>query len=365
MAGKGLRLYCACIAAFMVLVSPVSASVTVFPAPAAMGEAPMPERRLTIYSNADLSAIEPVITAFQRYYPGITITYLNQNATELYERFLSELEEDAPGPDLMMSSAMDLQAKLVNDGYARRVTLPVAQDLPNWAVWRNEAFGITLEPAVIVYNKALLDDSEVPRSRHDLAELLRRDPNRFFGKVATYDPERSGLGFLFATQDAERSEVIWELARAMGGAGVTLYTNTSAILDRISDGRSLIGYNLLGAYARQRALEDPALGVVLPEDYTLFLSRIAFIPARAANAADAELMLNFLLSVKGQKIIESETGLAAMHPAVIEAGAGWGEAAEGAQHHLSIRIGPGLMVYLDQAKRRRFLNRWNAALGGR
>ncbi|MGI9423219.1 MAG: ABC transporter substrate-binding protein, partial [Hyphomicrobiaceae bacterium] len=29
-----------------------------------------------------------------------------------------------------------------------------------------------------------------------------------------------------------------------------------------------------------------------------------------------------------------------------------------------IRVGPGLLVYLDQAKRQRLLKRWNAALSG-
>ena len=30
-----------------------------------------------------------------------------------------------------------------------------------------------------------------------------------------------------------------------------------------------------------------------------------------------------------------------------------------------IRVGPGLLVYLDQAKRARLIKRWNQALGGR
>ena len=45
--------------------------------------------------------------------------------------------------------------------------------LPDWAQWRDELFGLTFEPAVIVYNRAYFADKPVPASRFDLIDLLR------------------------------------------------------------------------------------------------------------------------------------------------------------------------------------------------
>ena len=88
---------------------------------------------------------------------------------------------------------------------------------------------------------------------------------KYFGKIATYDPERSGAGFLFVTQDARESEVIWALARNMGANGVKLYNNTGAILDCIASGQFLIGYNVLGSYALARARKNPAIALPSPK----------------------------------------------------------------------------------------------------
>ncbi len=55
--------------------------------------------------------------------------------------------------DFAFSSAMDLQVKLSNDGYAQVSNLPMSAHWPKWANWRNTAYALTFEPAVFVYHK--------------------------------------------------------------------------------------------------------------------------------------------------------------------------------------------------------------------
>ena len=57
---------------------------------------------------------------------------------------------------------MDLQVKLVNDGYAQPYVSKEITHIPDWAVWKNEAYAITAEPIVIVYNKNLVAESDIP-----------------------------------------------------------------------------------------------------------------------------------------------------------------------------------------------------------
>ena len=81
------------------------------------------------------------------------------------------------------------------------------------------------------------------------------------------------------------------------------------MLEKISSGEHLLGYNVLGSYAVVRAKKDPALGVVLPKDYTLVLSRVMFIGKKAKNPNAAKLWLDYILSQRGQKMIGSDVEL--------------------------------------------------------
>ncbi len=328
-------------------------------------EVPQASGNLVIYSTTDIEAAAPLLDGFHRMHPDIAIAYQELDSLELYDRFLEETGAGATSADLLLSSAMDLQIKLVNDGYARSFTSPALADLPAWANWRNEAFGFTFEPAVIVYNKRLVPAADVPRTRFDLIKLLRDKPDAYFGKVATYDPERSGFGFLMATQDSKASQSIWLLANSLGSSGVKLYSNTAAMLDRIASGEFLIGYNLLGSYALARAELEPDIGIILPGDYTLAMSRIAFIPKGAGNISEAEAFLDFLLSIDGQRIVADDSRLYSIHPDVTGEVTAAALRAQAGDDLRPIRVGPGLLVFLDQVKRQKFLRDWRRALGGR
>jgi iron(III) transport system substrate-binding protein len=251
--------------------------------------------------------------------------------------------------------------KLVNDGHAQAYRSPEAAHLPSWAVWRNEAFGTTYEPAVFVYNRRLLPEDKVPKTHAALAQLLRREPRRFMGKVATYDIEKVGVGFLLATQDSMTSSTFWDLAQAMFDAGARLHPTTGAMMERIASGDSLIGYNLLGSYVLVRAKTDPNIGYVLPRDYTLVMSRIVFIAKQAANPNAAKLWVDFLLSKRGQEIIANESQLFSLRADVAGEATAAGLARILGGSLKPITVGPGLLTYQDQAKRVEFLRRWHRA----
>jgi len=150
---------------------------------------------------------------------------------------------------------MDLQVKLVNDGLMASYDSPEAKQLPQWAQYQKQAYGTTYEPLAIVYNKRLVPAGEVPQTRADLIKLLQTRADQFKGKVTTYDIEKSGVGFNYLTQDARvNPQVTWDLVKAMGATGPKLQSSTGAMMERISSGENLIGYNILGSYALSKAV---------------------------------------------------------------------------------------------------------------
>src|SRR4051812_4484262 len=95
--------------------------------------------------------------------------------------------------DVIISSSVDQLVKLVNDGCATPHRSRETAAVPDWAKWRDEVFGFTFEPALIVYNRDLVPSHQVPRTRVQLVELLRSRPELYAGKVVTYDVTQSGI----------------------------------------------------------------------------------------------------------------------------------------------------------------------------
>jgi iron(III) transport system substrate-binding protein len=322
------------------------------------------EGKLVVYSATDMPAAAPLLKEFRAMYPRIHVDYQNMSSIEVHKRFMSESAETGRSADVLWSPAMDLQMKLVNDGHAQAHKSPEAAKLPAWAVWRNEAFGTTFEPVVFGYNKRMLKPSEVPQTHADLAQMLKDQPRRFKGKIATYDIEKVGVGFLLATQDSMTSSGFWEVVQAMFAAGAQLHPTTGVMMERIASGESLIAYNLLGSYAMARAKTDPSIGYVLPRDYTLVMSRIVFISKRAGNPNAAKLWVDFLLSKRGQEIIANESQLFSLRADVEGEATAAGLARTLGNSIKPIAVGPGLLTYQDQAKRLEFIRRWRKAGAG-
>ncbi len=310
--------------------------------------------RLTVRGTTDIVLFGPVLRAFTAAYPQYVVDYEQWGSNDLYATADQACRIGQPSADMLISSAVDLQVRLVNDGCARPHRSDATGRLPAEANWRNEVFGITREPAVLVYNKVLVPASEAPRSRFDLIDLLRPVGSRYAGRVATYDIEQSGLGYLFAFVDSQQATTFGSLIEAFGRSGAIATCCSAEIIDGVVSGRYLIAYNVLGSYALARAEASPELAVVAPEDYTLVLSRAALIPKHAAHANDAGLLLDFLLSDEGQREMTDVRLIVSLDdPDTAELTLPSGSAVL-----RQIPLSPVLLVGLDQQKRARFLQLW-------
>ncbi|MCC5870464.1 MAG: extracellular solute-binding protein [Gammaproteobacteria bacterium] len=324
-----------------------------------------PRGVLTIYSTTDSTAFAPVIADFGETHPEVEVVYIEIEGLPQYERFLAEVDAGQPGADLLLSSSMDLQAKLVNDGYAQGHASVHADALPAWARWRNEAFGFTFEPAVMVFDARMAAERPVPQSRAELLESLKDDRAFWRGRVGTYDIALSGVGYLLASQDDRQYSDFRLLMEAFGEVEVRLEENTSTLLSLIERGELLMGYNVLGSYARSRVDAGARLTIVHPSEYTLVVSRTAVIPDSAPNPRAAQAFLDYLLSPRGQATLAREGGLSAIREDMTGPHSRLGMA--GAQVGLlrPIPLGPGLLAYRDQQKQQSLLAAWRNLIQGR
>ena len=320
------------------------------------------EGKVVVYSALDTKAAQPLIKDFNALYPNIKVEYNDMNSTEMYNRFIAEAASGQGSADVMWSSAMDLQVKLVDDGQALTYASPEAGKLPAWANYKNQAYGTTYEPAVFIYNKRLVTGDEIPQDHAGFVKVINANVAKFKGKVTTYDIEKSGVGFMFVVQDAKYFPGMADLEKGFGATSYKVYSSTGNMLEKVSSGEHLLGYNVLGSYALVRAKKDQSLGVVLPKDYTLVLSRVLFIGKTAKNPNAAKVWTDYVLSQRGQKLIGSDVELFAIRNDVDAEYTAASLNKQLGNNVKPIPVSSEIVGYLDQKKRLDFLNAWKAAL---
>jgi iron(III) transport system substrate-binding protein len=311
-----------------------------------------PARVIEVLSTTDIDVLAPVIEEFLQRNPSLGVHYTLASSQEVYAAV------SAGGAfDVVISSAMDLQMKLANDGLVQPLPQALVEVRPYWTRWRNLVVAVAQEPVtVLLADSAVAGGLAVPRTRRDLIALLRDHPDRFRGRVGSYDPAVSGAGYLFAAQDARLSDTFWRLAEVMGRLDAKLYCCSGDMIAAIRRGDLLMAYNVLGSYAAPKSEAGGAAGqgfqVIELEDFTLTLLRTALVPKSAPSPDLAAGFVAYLLSAEGQTLIAGAAGLPA-----IEA-----EAFVAKPHLSPIRLDPGLLAQLDQLTRQRFLEEWRAAM---
>lgn len=306
------------------------------------------DRVLRVLSTTDLEQFVPYILSFQAGRPDISVDYMVVSSSELHNAIRNGAQVD-----LAISSAMDLQFQLANDGFAQPYRSAAIEGLPDWARWRDLIFAITAEPAVVVINTERFAGFDLPATRQDLIALLRDNPDHFVRAVGTYDVRESGLGYLFATQDDRATDAYWRLNEVMGRLDPQLYCCSAQMIDDVDSGRLALAYNVLGSYAAYRLAEDDGgrMQVLTMQDFTNVMLRTVLIPTTAQETEAAGAMID-LLAALGMRDAQGEWPLPSLKLSGPLDGTGVGP----------IRLGPALMVYLDPLNRRTFLTEWENAM---
>ena len=253
---------------------------------------------------------------------------------------------------------MDLQIKLVNDGYAQAYASPEKPNLPPWAIWKNEAYGITAEPVVIVYNKRLDARRPTCLARARISSVCSPPTRPIEGKVAMMNPERSGVGFLYITQDLQVTRDTWRLVRAMGAR-----RRAAVFLGGRDAGARRFGR------APDRLQHDRAVRAGARGARSVHRRRLAerLHAGGVAHRADSRRCAPSGRREAVPRLPVVEARPEHCWPQAHDAGAQRRRSADRScasmlRNMRAIRVGPELLANLDQIKRLRFLKDWRNAL---
>lgn len=321
------------------------------------------EGAVSIYTSTDDVQGRPLIEAFKAAFPGIRVDYNDLGTNGAYNRVISESAAKQVGSDIVWTSAMDLQMVLVSKGQAEAYKSPEIAHLPAWANYNDSLYATSVEPVAIMYNKSQLGALKPPQTRAELIAFLNANKDALKGKVASFDPEKSGTGFLFFNNDARTTTDTWDLVKAFGGTDPKVYGSSGAMREKISSGEHWIAFNVIGSYAIEWAKKNSNLGVVLTPDHAAAFSRVANISKGAPHPAAARVFLDFLLSQKGQTAMAG-SGAPAIRTDVTE-GLNIAKLNDMAGGKLKpIPVSAALLEASDPKNRAEFFQKWKQALRG-
>lgn len=312
---------------------------------------------LRILSSTDSDAFAPVIAAFEAREPGVTVSYTEMDTLPIYEAIIGN--RLPVQPDIVISSAVDRQFRLANDGYALPHRSPATAKLPEWARFADAAFGFTYEPLIFVASRRAFAGKILPKSRAELLALIALD-GPSLAPIATYDPVTSGVGNLLGKIDYATNSQWSPFIARLAQHGMKTYCCSGEMLTALDRGDVSIAFNVLGSYAELRQTQGADIEIVYPADYTLVISRVALALKTTAHPRAAKAFLDFLLSTEAQTLLARQTHLSAILP-IAAPGLSPATVKEQAPGPLRpIALDAQLLAYSDRMHDEQFLTLWRS-----
>ncbi|MBS4209359.1 ABC transporter substrate-binding protein [Bacillus sp. FJAT-50079] len=256
--------------------------------------------KVTVYSPHQAEIINPIVKEFQDR-TGIEVELVTGGTGELLNRMKAEANN--PLGDVFWGGGAESLAafsesfepyKVENDGEIADIYKSAD------GAWT----GFSALPMVIMYNKDMVEEADVPQSWSDLL-----DP-KWKGKIAYTDPAKSGSSYtqlvtmLFAQEDDGNDG--WDfVGKFVDNLDGKILSGSSMVYKGVADGEFPIGITL--EEAAYRYISGGAnVDVVYPSEGTSAVPDGMALIKGAKNKENAQTFLDFLASKDVQEIIVKE-----------------------------------------------------------
>ena len=264
-------------------------------------EASRAEKGLMIYSVMATDNWKPVLAAFNKHYPWISIKTLDLKPGEVLQRYIAEVESGIPTADFMVINLPSGWARLQKENRLLRYPSPEIPYLPKWSMRQETVYTFSGDPAVMVWNTKILPADMVPKGLGDLAEKAKQRPDFFRARLTAYDDTGSYGTFGIWGLYKHHGEKLWNWLDILGPL-TRPDASGGAQIEKILSGEYMLSYNAglitLGVSSVKKA--GKLIGWKWLEDGNIVLLRSLGISNKAVNVNSAKLMLDFILSQEGQ-----------------------------------------------------------------
>lgn len=252
---------------------------------------------LTVYSPHPADPLNAGVKEFQEK-TGITVNVVAAGTGELLKRI--EAEAGNPQCDVMWGGGAESLAAYSKYFQAFTPTedsvIPANHKDPNH-MW----VGDSPLPMVIMYNKKLVSEADVPKSWGNLL-----DP-KWKGKIAYADPAKSGSSYTilatmvtaYGKDDGKGWDFIKKFVANLDGK---VLASSSGVYKGVADGEYSVGLTL-EKNAQEYVKAGSNVGFIYPSEGTSAVPDGVCLIKGSKNIENAKAFMNFVLSKENQKMM--------------------------------------------------------------
>jgi iron(III) transport system substrate-binding protein len=275
---------------------------------AAVQAAAQKEGTLSFYHNLRPQGVEQLLIEFRKANPGIQTEQIRLGSAPLIERFATEFNAGRNIADVMLTFPDDTMFTGVDKGgWAAEWTPPELSAFKPAVNHGNKTFAVHTSRNVIIYNKQRVKPADAPKEWADLW-----DP-KWKGKIGMDPPWRSiavqGLIAFFPKIG------ITDAAQKLKANDVRFFEGSAGVFQAVLRGDVMLA--TLADLPLEPGLEDGApIGFVYPKSGTAINDGYVMVSARAPHPNVGKVFVNWLMSAKGQLVLQEQGGLPVTRPDV-------------------------------------------------
>lgn len=257
-------------------------------------------KHVTVYSPHPAAPLNAGIKEFQEK-TGITVDLVAAGTGELLKRI--EAESAKPLCDVFWGGGADSLAaygKFFDKFTPTEMNKIDANYVSKDSLWTGES----PLPMVIMYNKKLVSESDVPKGWGDLTNA------KFKGKIAYADPAKSGSSYTilctmltaFGKDDGKGWDFIKKFVANLDGK---ILGSSGDVYKKVSDGEYSVGLTL-EKEAIKYVQAGAEVGIIYPSEGTSAVPDGIAIVKGSQNKENATAFLNFVLSKECQTMMATD-----------------------------------------------------------
>ena len=253
------------------------------------------EKGLIIYGNPPAQLWAPVVKAFNAAYPWITVTPYDVDDNTVFSKYAAEHGTHARTADIIVASAPNLWLNAAKTNTVIDYTPTDISHYPAFAKQFPGVFVLSADPAITIYNTALVSKAQVPNTFSALADAVKG--GQFNGKLSTYNVDNT---FGYAAFWGLVQKKGWSVLDTLGPQTKPA-SDAGTMVATVAQGGAAIGYMesglVRGALAQFKGIVDWEY----MKDFTPLIPRAMGITQGASSPNSAKLFENFLYSTAGQQ----------------------------------------------------------------
>lgn len=259
---------------------------------------------LVIYSGRSEPLIQPVIDAFKAEHPNVNVLLKAGSNSELANALIEE--QANPQADVFITTELFTIQSLAQMGIFESYLPAGADQLPSEFLGTDNTWtGLTRRARVIMYNKDLVLEDELPASIFDLTEAKWR------GQIAAAGSTNGSMqAQIAAMRQLLGEEATQEWLYGLIANEVTFFGGHTDVRKAVGAGEFKLGL-VNHYYFHLQQAEGSNIGVIYPDQGEGQIGLItnatsAAIVKGGNNPAAAQAFLDFLVSETGQKLFAEQ-----------------------------------------------------------